>query len=341
MLIEWPPMRPMDLDPSFVPYLKNVVAGRTVPIQHDNIVERRARMTALRRESAPPPPSDVSISNQAIAAGDHEIPVRIYRPVTWAPHPGIVYFHGGGWMFGSAEQSDSIAIRYCRAADAVVVSPDYRLSPEHPFPAGFEDCRNALMWTFRSSKLLGIDADRIAVAGESSGANLAAACAIDVRDSGAPPLALQVLVYPALGLDFDTTSYVENAAAPVLSRDEMTFFWKAYLAANSETQDPRAAPLVAPDLSGLAPAWIASAEYDPLREDGARYARRLTEAGVSVDYRNAERLTHGFMRAWSVSDDVQAIGAAIIAALRGAFGEADWGGAGPGSRCRPRSARAG
>ena len=183
-------------------------------------------MIALRRESAPPPPSDVSISNQAIAAGDHEIPVRIYRPGTRAPHPGIVYFHGGGWMFGSAEQSDSIAIRYCRAADAVVVSPDYRLSPEHPFPAGFEDCRNALMWTFRSSKLLGVDADRIAVAGESSGANLAAACAIDVRDSGAPPLALQVLVYPALGLDFDTTSYVENAAAPVLSRDEMTFFWE-------------------------------------------------------------------------------------------------------------------
>ena len=226
-------------------------------------------------------------------------------------------------MFGSAEQSDAIAIRYCRAADAVVVSPDYRLSPEHPFPAGFEDCRSALMWTFQSSSLLGIDADRIAVAGESSGANLAAACAIDVRDSGAAPLALQVLVYPALGLEFDTTSYVDNAAAPVLSRDEMTFFWKAYLAANSETRDPRAAPLVAPDLSGVAPAWIASAEYDPLREDGARYARRLTEAGVPVDYRNAERLTHGFMRAWSVSDDVQAIGAAIIAALRGAFGEAD------------------
>ena len=323
MLIEWPPMRPMDLDPSFVPYLKSVVAGRTVPIQHDDIVARRARMIALRRASAPPPPSDVSISDRAITAHDHEISVRIYRPDTPAPRPGIVYFHGGGWMFGSAEQSDSIAIRYCRDADAVVGSPDYRLSPEHPFPAGFEDCRNALMWTFRSASSLGIDADRIAVAGESSGANLAAACAIDARDSDAPPLALQVLVYPALGLEFDTTSYVENAAAPVLSRDEMTFFWKAYLAAHFETPDPRATPLAAPDLSGLPPAWIASAEYDPLREDGARYARRLAEAGVPVHYRNAQRLTHGFMRAWSVSDDVQAIGTAIISAFRGAFGKAD------------------
>ena len=320
MLVKLPPMRPMDIDPTFVPYLESVVAGRRIPISEDDVVKRRERMAKLRRENAPPPPEDVLIGNTRVAAGEHEIPVRTYRPTGHGgPRPCVLYIHGGGWMYGSAEQSDPVAIRYCRETGAVVLSPDYRLSPEHPFPAGFQDCWRTLEWVVQEASSLGVDARRVAVAGESSGANLAAACAIEARDRGAPALALQLLLYPALGTDFDSASYRENAAAPVLSREEMVYFWTAYLAGDLGIRDPRAVPLASTDLSSLAAAFIVTGEYDPLRDDGAAYARRLADAGCSVQYINAPRLPHGFIRGWSVSDDVKAIGEQACTALRRAL----------------------
>ena len=319
MRIEQPPMRPMDLDPSFVPYLDSVIATRTRPINEDNIVERRQRMAALRSTNATAPPDDIEIATHQMQCCNHVVAVRVYRPrAALSNMPCIAYFHGGGWMYGSAEQSDPTAIRYCREVQAVVVSPDYRLSPEHPFPAGFEDCWQTLQWVVACSKDIGVDCARLAVAGESSGANLAAACALAARDAKLA-LALQVLLYPALGIDFETSSYRDNAHAPVLSRSEMMYFWDHYLSNDRCTTDPHAVPLAAVDLRALAPAWIATAEYDPLRDDGVHYAQRLKAADVEVHYQNATRLPHGFMRAWSVSQDVQIIAGQAVQAFRDRF----------------------
>lgn len=325
--VELPPMRPMDLDPTYVPYLSQVLASRDVPIHLDDPAARRARMAATRRAGAVSTPVGVRVSHHLVGV----VPVRVYHPADRDEEalPGIVYIHGGGWMYGSAEQSEPIAARYCRTVGAVVVSADYRLTPEHPFPAGLDDCRAVLRWFVDRSEELGLDPARLAVAGESSGANLAAACALwardewardeGARDEGAPALCLQVLNYPALGVDFDTASYRDNAAAPVLSRDEMVYFWQQYLRDTASWSDPLAAPLLAPDLAGVAPAFVSTAEYDPLRDDGGMYVDRLRAAGVPVTHIRAERLPHGFLRAWPVSEDVAAIGDAICDAFCRAF----------------------
>ncbi len=309
-------MRPMELDPTYVPYLETVLASREVPIHLDDPTARRARMTEARRAATAARPPGVAVSHGSAGA----VPVRVYRPLDRLEEvlPGIVYLHGGGWMYGSAEQSEPIAARYSREVGAVVVSPDYRLTPEHPFPAGFEDCFSVLRWFAASASTLGLDAGRLAVTGESSGGNLAAACALAARDRGGPPLRLQVLNYPALGVDFSRRSYEENADAPVLSRNEMRYFWENYLQSADHWTDPLAVPLLA-DLTEVAPAVVTSAEYDPLRDDGTAYVERLRAAGVPVRHLPAHRLPHGFMRAWPVSEDVAAIGAVIVDALRAAL----------------------
>lgn len=317
MRVELPPMRPMDLDPTYVPYLEALLASRDVPIHLDDPAARRVRVADLRREPTAPP--GVRISRNHLDRGDHSVAVRVYHPdePSATRHPGLLYLHGGGWMYGSAEQSEPIAARYCREIGAVVVSPDYRLTPEHPFPAGFEDCLAVLQWLAAAADDLGVDADRLAIAGESSGANLAAACALAVRDQRGPALRLQVLNYPALGVDFDTPSYRDNEHAPVLSAAEMRYFWHHYLPGMNAASDqsPLAVPLLA-TVDGVAPALITTAEYDPLRDDGTAYATRLRDAGVECTLVHAPRLPHGFMRAWAVSADVADIGAVIVETCR-------------------------
>lgn len=222
-------------------------------------------------------------------------------------------------MYGSPEQSQDIAVHLCRGAGAVVVAPTYRLSPEHTFPAAFDDCHETLRWVIAAARDLDIDATRLAVMGESSGGNLATACAIAARDSKLSGLRLQVLNYPALGTDFETDSYRDNADAPILDRGDMMYFWRAYLGGRMDTKDPHAVPLAAADLAGIASAFIMVAEYDPLRDDGLRYARRLEAAGVPVELHYAHHLPHGFLRAWNVSADASRFGEAMIVALRRAF----------------------
>lgn len=316
MHLELPPMRPMDLDPTYVPYLQDLLAGRSVPIHLDDPQLRRARFAAARRPQTATDPPGVRLTHHRVDAGTHAIAVRVYRPTQPAHRPGgIVYLHGGGWMYGSAEQSEPIAARYCREVGAVVVSPDYRLTPEHPFPAGFDDCFAVLRWFVETAASFGFDSDRVAITGESSGANLAAACAIEARDQSGPALRLQVLHYPALDVDFATASYRENEHAPVLSAAEMRYFWSQYLPDGPHGADDRALPLRA-DLHGVAPALITTAEYDPLRDDGIAYVERLRQAGVPVDHLTASRLPHGFLRAWAVSEDVAHIGEAVVHAFR-------------------------
>ena len=309
----------MDLDPTYLPYLKEAQAGQPAPIREQTVQERRARMAALRREKAEPLPGDVHMRETAFEVGGQRIKARVYRPSTSGPYPCVLHFHGGGWMYGSPEQSQDIAVHLCRGAGAVVVAPTYRLSPEHTFPAAFDDCHETLRWVIAAARDLDIDATRLAVMGESSGGNLATACAIAARDSKLSGLRLQVLNYPALGTDFETDSYRDNADAPILDRGDMMYFWRAYLGGRMDTKDPHAVPLAAADLAGIASAFIMVAEYDPLRDDGLRYARRLEAAGVPVELHYAHHLPHGFLRAWNVSADASRFGEAMIVALRRAF----------------------
>lgn len=315
-------MREMHLDPSYLPYLEQAVAGQPLPIREQDVAERRARMADLRRDTASAVPPGLRREIHESPPHGAPRPLRIVRPEGPGPHPCILYFHGGGWMYGSPEQSEPNAVRACQALQAVVVSPVYRKSPENPFPAAFEDCLATAIWARDNATTLDIDVGRMAVMGESSGGNLAAAVALAMRDKGRP-LALQVLNYPALGTDFESASYRDNADAPILNAGDMVYFWQSYLGAKEASDcrelGPHAVPLNAADLSGLAPAFITIAEYDPLREDGRRYAERLIADGVSVELHYAARLPHGFLRAWDISNDATALGGAMLAALGRAF----------------------
>jgi acetyl esterase len=210
------------------------------------------------------------------------VPVRVYRPAPDPDLPVVVYFHGGGWTIGSVAQFDLIARQIANATKAIVVSVEYQLAPEHPFPAPLDDCWRALVWTAANAASFGGDGTRLAVMGDSAGGNLAAVCALLARDHGTPDIALQVLVYPVTDCDLDTGSYRENGVGHLLTIDDMTWFFSCYTAAGADRTDWRISPLRAPDLRGVAPAIVITAEFDPLRDEGQAYARRLAEAGVAV-----------------------------------------------------------
>ena len=314
-------MRPMDIDSTFVPYLKELVRERKQPIDLDDVASRRVRMKHKRLSTPLMGTDDVVIGSRTVDVATRSIPIRTYRPRgARGLLPVILYIHGGGWMYGSPAQSDSMAIEYCRCTQAVVVSPEYRLAPEWVFPAAFDDCFAVLGWLYDNTTVLDIDSERVALAGESSGGNLAAACALEARCLDQPPIRLQLLNYPALAPDFSSAAYQENEHAPVLSSREMIYFWRSYLPNASDTSDFRAAPLVAQDLADVAPAYIVTAEYDPLRDDGIRYAGALTNAGIDVTHVHAAHLTHGFMRAWSASRGANYYAQDNCAAINAAFG---------------------
>ena len=290
-----------------------------------DVVSRREKVAKVRAENLQIIPDGVTVEWINISSDGLPLRLLVFRPTAAVGLlPVILYCHGGGWMYGSPEQSSELAYLYVKEVGAIVVSPEYRLSPEHPFPAGFNDCYAALKWVAEQGSEHGIDTSRIAVAGESSGGNLAAACAIAARDRRGPEILLQLLNYPAMGSNFETLSYIENSDAPILSGREMMYFWKNYLAEMDVPSVAYAVPLVAEGLGGLPAAHIITAEYDPLRDDGRNYAARLQLAGTSVVIRNAERLTHGFFRALSSSEDVKKMANFACEALRLAlFGVVD------------------
>lgn len=245
-----------------------------------------------------------------------ELPVRIYSPAAGGPHPTVVFFHGGGFVIGDLDTHDDHARLLCRDVDAVVVSVDYRLAPEAPFPAGYEDCLAAYRWVVDNAADLGGDVTRLAVAGDSAGGNLSAAVALAARDAGSP-LAAQLLIYP--GVDFveggDHPSRVENAEGYFLSAADMEWFGNHYLQA-APRDDPRASVLRAADLAGVAPAVIGTGEYDPLRDEGEAYAAALVRAGVPVVARRYDGLIHGFFGLGFISPACAAATAELCAELK-------------------------
>jgi len=236
-----------------------------------------------------------SIENLRIPGPEGEIPIRIYTPDAPAPRPALVYFHGGGWVVCDLDTHDVVCSAMARRAGAVVVAVDYRLAPEHKFPAAVIDCYAATAWVASNAEKFGIDTKRISVGGDSAGGNLAAVVALKSRDEDGPAIALQVMVYPVTDLSsFDTPSYREFGEDHYLTRSEMEWFRGHYLRNMQDAHDPHASPLLALDLSELPPALIITAECDPLRDEGQAYAKRLEYDGVPVTYECYAGMIHPF-----------------------------------------------
>lgn len=251
-------------------------------------------------------------------AGD--IPIRVYTPhaAVGESHGVLVWLHGGGWVIGDLETADPTCRSLARRAGCVVVSVDYRLAPEHPAPAALDDCMSALTWTVENFELLGVDASKVAVGGDSAGGNLAALVCQRVRDEFGPEIDFQLLVYPATDLTLAHASIEENAEGYYLTKATMGWFVAHYLGDGDPT-DPAVSPLHAADLAGLPPALVITAEMDPLRDEGEAYAARLKDAGVPTESIRYAGQIHGFMGMASMLDDgkdaLERAGVALRAAL--------------------------
>lgn len=223
-----------------------------------------------------------------------DIPVRIYTPEGQRPFPVLVYFHGGGFVTGDLDMVDGPCRMIANRAECVVVSVDYRLSPEHKFPAPLEDAYAAVKWIAENGETISVDSNRLAVGGDSAGGNLAAAVSLMAKDKNGPVISYQLLVYPTLNYSFDTESYLAFEEGYLLSTKDLEWFWNHYLQDEKDGINPYASPLLAKDLSGLPPALIIVAEFDQLRDDGEAYGKRLKEAGIPTEITRYEGMIHNF-----------------------------------------------
>ena len=264
-------------------------------------------------------PEVAGIENRRIPGPEVEIPVRVYTPEGKAPFPTLMYFHGGGWVYGTLDMVDATCRHLCVGGQCVVVSVDYRLAPEAKFPAAADDCYAATEWVYKTASAVGVDPARIAVGGSSAGGNLAAAVCLMARDRGGPLLSFQLLVVPVIDRNFETPSYYQHSDGYLLTRDTMSWYWDHYLSAPSDASNPYAAPIQAKDLSGLPPALVITAEYDPLRDEGEAYARRLESAGVSTVCTRYDGMIHGFFGMYDALDRAKEAVSQASAALRNAF----------------------
>ena len=283
------------LDPQIRDYLAEVEAVGAAPLETLAVAEARQAAADVPVRWRGEPEAVPEVEDLRIHGPDGAIPIRIYSPEGLKPAPALVYFHGGGWVVCDLDTHDCICRAIARRSGAVVVSVDYRLAPEHRFPAAVIDCYAATNWVAENAERLGIDPRRIVVGGDSAGGNLAAVVALESRDEAGPHIALQVLVYPVTDLSsLDTPSYREFAEGYGLTASEMEWFREQYLARPEDARSVHASPLLAPDLHGLPPALVITAECDPLRDEGEAYAKRLEAAGVPVRYTRYAGMIHPF-----------------------------------------------
>ena len=247
-----------------------------------------------------------------------EIPLRVYTPAGSGPFPVLVFYHGGGWVLGNLTSHDPLCRALTNAVGCATVSVDYRLAPEAKFPAAAEDCYAATAWVAENMSALGGDLRRLAVGGDSAGGNLAAAVALMARDRGKPKIGFQLLIYPATDASMDTPSVRENAEGYFLTNSALAWFWNHYLRDDRDRANPYAAPIKATNLSGLPPALVVTAEYDPLRDEGESYAARMRAAGVPVTCTRYDTI-HSFLTNAANLDAGKKAMAQVIAALKAAF----------------------
>ncbi|MDQ6822527.1 MAG: alpha/beta hydrolase [Actinomycetota bacterium] len=266
-------------------------------------------------------PVSVGDVSDLVIEGAVSLPARHYTPREPAGHlPLLIYYHGGGFTYGDLETHDGVCRILCRHAGAHVLSVDYRLAPEHPFPAAVEDARDALRWAHQHAHSLGVDPRRIGVGGDSAGGNLAAVVARLAARDGGPPPALQLLIYPATDFTGRRRSRALFGEGFLLTNAEMDWFEENYLGAGSGlASDPRASPLLAEDLSGLAPAFVVTAAFDPLRDEGEQYAAALLAAGTPATVRRFPGLIHAFIGAAGVSRACRDALVEIAGVTRGMF----------------------
>lgn len=281
--------------------MRDFIRRADVAFPPDFLSQPPARQRALYRDLCRafdrPRPAGLTIEERSVPAGGHEVPIRVYRPEGPAHQACLLYLHGGGWVLGDLDSHDGVTAELAAKAGITVIAADYRLAPEHPYPAALEDGAAVLERVAAAAEDFGIDPVRLGVGGDSAGGNLAAALCLRARTRGGPALRAQILVYPELGLDMTEAGRPEAGDAPLLSQDEIGYYARAYLGPSGKTDDPCAAPLLAEDFSGLPPAYLQAVEYDPLRVDAEAYAARLSAACVPTELEIAPGLVHGYMRA--------------------------------------------
>ncbi len=310
----------MPLDPQAQVYLDQMAALNAPPLYAltPELVRQgtRAQLDMLGEQSEP----IAHVENRTIPGPAGEIPVRIYTPEGSGPFPVLVYFHGGGWVICDLDTHDGLCRSLANGASCIVVSVDYRLAPEHKFPAAPEDCYAATQWVAEHAAQLNGDPSRIAVGGDSAGGNLTAVVTQMARDRGGPALVFQLLIYPATNFAADTPSLRENGAGYFLTKQDMDWFMNHYLNSDEDKRNPLASPLLTADLHDLPPALLITAEYDPLRDEGELYGQQLKEAHVPVTISRYAGMMHGFVGMATMPFDkgTQAT-AECVQALRAAF----------------------
>lgn len=280
----------------------------------------RARMDEFARAGQAVAEPVHQVDDRTIPGPAGEIPVRVYRPSDDRPLPVVVWFHGGGWTIGNLDTHDNTCRSLANGVGCVVVSVDYRLAPEHKFPAAVDDALAATEWVAEHATEVGGDPARVAVAGDSAGGNLAAVVSLLARDAGTPDLAYQLLVYPVTDHEFESASMRGNATGYFLEQESMRWFYNQYLNDENDGADWRFSPLRAAELSGLPPAFVLTAEFDPLRDQGELYARELEAAGVPVELRRYDGVFHGFFGMREFIEPAQQAFDDVTKALRAALG---------------------
>lgn len=285
--------------------LLDLMIERQVPAVHTLSPDEARRLYLERRYFTQPDPPAVAEVRALQTEGG--VPLRLYRPPAAAsgPQPVLVYFHGGGWVIGDLETHDVLCRQLCIAAGAAVVAVDYRLAPEHRFPAAVDDCVAATRWVRREAAALGIDPTRLAVGGDSAGGNLAAVVCLTLRDAGEPLPAFQLLIYPATDMRALAPSHAANGQGYLLTADSIAYYRGHYTPAPAQWSDWRASPLLAADHSRLPPALVLTAGFDPLRDEGRQYADALSAAGTPAQYLCFERQVHGFITMTRVLDEAR------------------------------------
>ena len=303
--------------------LLTLIEARGIPPTHTLApVEARALYRERRGFTQPAAPTIADVRDLSAEGPHGPIPLRLYRPLRAegsASLPALVYFHGGGWVIGDLDTHDTLCREIANGSGCAVVAVDYRMGPEHRFPAAVDDCIAATAWVRREASSLGVDPDRLAVGGDSAGGNLAAVVSIAARDAGDVAIRYQLLIYPATDMRRSAPSHTTNGEGYLLTRDTIAYFLGHYITDARHHVDWRTSPLLHGDLSNLPPALVLTAGFDPLRDEGLAYAAALTKAGNRATYICFERQIHGFITMGRVLDEANAAVAMCASELRRAL----------------------